>query len=1030
MKINSVFINRFRQTNYLNFMKKILLSLALVFSATVLFAQQTYPVNGSFDVRPGLYAFTNATIVVNANQTISNGVLLIKDKTIQSVGTGTAIPKGYVVVDLKGKYIYPSFIDAFTTYGIQETQRSAPAGGFFGRQYVFTSTKKGAYSWNESIRPETEARTIFTVDAKKADDLRKAGFGSVNVINRDGIARGTSAAVTLNDGKENEVMLNDQTAANYSFNKGTSSNDYPTSLMGSIALLRQTYLDAAWYKGQKEEYNISLERFNQQQTLPQLFEADGWANILRADKIAKEFDKQFIIKSSGDEYQRIDAVKATGASLIVPLSFPKAFDVEDPIESRNLSIAQLKNWELAPTNPGALEKAGIKFALTTHGLETAKDFWANIQQAITHGLTEKQALIAVTETPATMLGIGDKVGSIEKGKVANFLITSDNIFKTGNIILENWVQGKRFVVNKMDVADLRGSYTLNIDGIGSTILRISGISPGTSAVVERLGTDSVKTNATFNRTGDWVTISFNLKKNPVGDIRLTGYLSKSDPITFGGDVTVNAAAAGYWTGTYKEASKEIPKLDEPAKASAANGPLIYPFISFGTASLPIQETVLLRNATVWTNEKEGILQNADVLLADGKIKAVGKNLSAGNAKVIDATGKHITAGLIDEHSHIAGTGGINEGAQSVSSEVRIADVINSEDVNIYRQLAGGVTTSHILHGSANPIGGQTQLIKLRWGKLPEELKFAGSDGFIKFALGENVKQSSSQNNQRFPATRMGVEQTFVDEFTRAKEYEKALAVKGNHVRRDLELDALVEILNNKRFITCHSYVQSEINMLIHVADSLGFKINTFTHIMEGYKVADKMKAHGIAGSTFSDWWAYKMEVQEAIPYNGKIMHNVGVTTAFNSDDAEMARHLNQEAGKAVLYGGVPEEDALKFVTLNPARILHVDDKVGSIKVGKDADVVLWSDHPLSIYAKAEKTFVDGIAYWDMERDAQVQQTQKTEKARIIQKLAESKSAGARTQRSFGERPPRLYACETEEDYWAEQNQMEGEHNHE
>ncbi|WP_379085989.1 amidohydrolase family protein [Pedobacter sp. UC225_65] len=1014
-------------------MKKILLTLALVFSTAFLFAQQTYPVNGSYDVRPGLYAFTNANIVVNANQTISNGVLLVKDKTIQSVGTGTTIPKGYVVIDLKGKYIYPSLIDAFTSYGIPEAQRAGAAGGFGGfggRQSVFTSTKKGAYNWNESIRPETEVRTVFTIDTKKADDLRKAGFGSVNAISRDGIARGTSAAVTLNDGKENEVMLNDQSAANYSFNRGTSSNDYPSSLMGSIALLRQTYMDASWYKGQKEEYNISLEQFNKQQSLPQLFEADGWANILRADKVAKEFGKQFIIKSNGDEYQRIDAVKATGATLMIPISFPKAFDVEDPTEARNLSLAQLKGWELAPTNPGVLEKAGVKFALTTYGLDAPRDFWANIQQAISNGLSEKQALMAVTEIPANILGINDKVGSLEKGKLANFLITSDNLFKSGNIIFENWVQGKRFVVNKMDVTDLRGTYNLNIDGIGSTILRITGTAGGSVAAIERLGADSVKTNATFTRNGDWVTITFNLKKNPTGDVRLSGYLTGASPLAFSGDVIVNALAAGSWNGSLKEAAKDAPKRDEPAKPAIANGPLIFPFIAFGNSSLPVQETVLLKNATVWTNEKEGILQNADVLMENGKIKAVGKNLSAGSAKVIDATGKHITAGLIDEHSHIAASGGINEGAQSVSAEVRIADVINSEDVNIYRQLAGGVTTSHILHGSANAIGGQSQLIKLRWGKSPEELKFGGNDGFIKFALGENVKQSSSTSSTRFPSTRMGVEQVYVDAFTRAKEYEKALAVKGNNVRRDLELDALVEILNNKRFITCHSYVQSEINMLIHVADSLGFKINTFTHILEGYKVADKMKAHGIAGSTFSDWWAYKMEVQEAIPYNGKIMHNVGITTAFNSDDAEMARRLNQEAGKSVLYGGVPEEDALKFVTLNPARMLHVDNRVGSIKVGKDADVVIWSANPLSIYAKAEKTFVDGIAYWDIDRDAQVQKAQKAEKARIIQKLADSKNAGARTQRAFGERPPRLYACESEEDYWAEVNQMEGEHNHE
>lgn len=907
-------------------MKKVLISLVLVLSATPLFAQQTYPVNGSYDVRQGTYAFTNATIVVSASQTITNGTLLIKGQVIQAVGTGLKVPRGYVTIDLKGKFIYPSLIDAFTGYGLPEVTRAA--GG--PRQSIFTSTKKGAYGWNEAIRPETHANTIFSADSKKAEELRKAGFGSVNVINRDGIARGTSTVVALSDDKENNTILKAESAANYSFNKGSSQNDYPTSLMGSIALLRQTYYDAQWYGKQKEEYNISLEEFNKQQNIPQIFEADGWQNVLRADKIAKEFGKQYIIKSGGDEYQRIAAVKATGASLIVPLTFSKAYEVDDTIENRSITLAQMKAWELDPTNPAALEKAGIRFALTTQGLENTKDFWTNLAIAIDNGLSRKQALQSLTEIPAAMIGIADKTGSLEKGKLANFMVTSDSLFKKTNVIEENWVQGKRYILVKKDD---------------------------------------------------------------------------------------------------KEKKDSLNKLNNTAVPKKPVGSLIFPFTAFGNSNPLKQETVLLKNATVWTNEKEGILQNADVLLENGKIKAVGKNLSATGAKVIDATGKHVTPGLIDEHSHIAGTGGINEGAQASSAEVRIADVINSEDVNIYRQLAGGVTTSQILHGSANPVGGQSQLIKLRWGKLPEELKFQGADGFIKFALGENVKQSNFGTGARFPVTRMGVEQTFVDEFTRAKEYKAAMAKKGNTVRRDLELDAIVEILDNKRFITCHSYVQSEINMLIKVADSLGFKINTFTHILEGYKVADKMKAHGIAASTFSDWWAYKIEVAEAIPYNGKIMHNVGITTAFNSDDAEMARRLNQEAGKAVLYGGVPEEDAFKFVSLNPAKMLHIDSKVGSLRAGKDADVVVWSDNPLSIYARAEKTFVDGIAYWDMERDAQVRNEQKAERSRLIQKMKDSKARGGKTQRPQNE-GQKLYDCETLEDYSLELNQLERSHTHE
>lgn len=1006
-------------------MKKILLTLTLVFSASMLFAQQSYPVNGTFDNRPGLFAFTNANIVVNANKTISNGTLLVKGQTIEAVGTGTTVPKGYVVIDLKGKYIYPSLIDAFSSYGVTEPAR--PTGGFGGRQSIFVSTKKGAYNWNEAIRPETEVRAIFGNDDKKAEELRKIGFGSVNVVNRDGIVRGTSAAVTLSNERENQNIIKGETAANFSFNKGTSKNDYPTSLMGSIALLRQTYYDGEWYGKQQQEYNISLDAFNRQQSLPQIFEVDGWQNILRADKIGKTFGKQYIFKSSGDEYQRIPAIKATGASLIIPIAFTKAFEVEDPAEARNITLTQMKDWELSPTNPAALEKAGIRFAITTTGLEQVRDFWTNLRTAIENGLSEKQALLSTTEIPATMLGISDKVGTLDKGKLANFLITSDKLFNSSNIVFENWVQGKRFVVNRINTTDLRGTYSLNIDGQSPLVLKIAGTGSGNSATIQRSATDSTKITSSFNRNGDWVSMSFSLK-NPASEVRLSGYVTNENPLTFKGESVVSNGKSGRWSATFTAANKEEPKKESP-KQLAENGTLIYPFTSFGLATAPVQESVLLRNATVWTNEKDGILQNADVLLENGKIKAVGKGLAAGSAKVIDATGKHITPGIIDEHSHIAITGGVNEGAQSNSAEVRVADVVNPEDVNIYRQLAGGVTTSHLLHGSANPIGGQSQLIKLRWGKNAEELKFAGSDGFIKFALGENVKQSNFGSGMRFPVTRMGVEQVFVDDFTRAKEYKKALAAKGSYTRRDLELDALVEILDNQRFITCHSYVQSEINMLIHVADSLGFKINTFTHILEGYKVADKMKAHGIAASTFSDWWAYKMEVAEAIPYNGAIMHNVGITTAFNSDDAEMARRLNQEAGKAVLYGGLPEEEALKLVTLNPARMLHIDSKVGSLKPGKDADVVVWSANPLSIYAKAERTFVDGVAYWDMERDEKVRADQQTEKARIIKKMLDSKNKGGRTQRPAAP-AQRIYNCETMEEYAAEYNTLERSHSHE
>jgi imidazolonepropionase-like amidohydrolase len=480
-------------------------------------------------------------------------------------------------------------------------------------------------------------------------------------------------------------------------------------------------------------------------------------------------------------------------------------------------------------------------------------------------------------------------------------------------------------------------------------------------------------------------------------IRLSG-ISNGD--VWNGNGVDTSGNMLYWTATLIKENEPKPDTSKKKETSTVGSKITYPFGAYGWDEMPKQQNILIKNATVWTSEKEGILNNTDVLVKNGKIAAIGKNLSDQSATVIDGTGKHLTPGIIDEHSHIA-VFSINEGGQSVTSEVRIADNLNPDDINIYRQLSGGVTTSHILHGSANTIGGQTQLIKLRWGVNDTALKFKGADPFIKFALGENVKRTTSRNNNRFPDTRMGVEEVLMDAFTRAKDYERDMNAYNNRpknsllapVRRDLELDALVEIMNSKRFITCHSYVQSEIVSAMRVAEKFGFKFNTFTHILEGYKVADKMKLHGANASTFSDWWNYKMEVVDAIPQNASIMHKMGLNVAINSDDAEMARRLNQEAAKSIKYG-LSEEDALKMVTINPATMLHIQNQTGSIKVGKDADLVLWNNDPLSIYAVAQNTIVDGIMYFDRAHDLQLRKQIQEERNRLIQKLSGEKKGGA------------------------------------
>ncbi len=966
----------------------------VLFSSLLLLAitgrsQTTFPVNGVADPRQHCYAFTHATLVKDAHTTLADATLVIRDGLITAAAAGLTPPADAVVIDCRGKYIYPSFIDLYSDYGMPTPERAARMD--FRAPAQMASNTKGAYNWNQAVHPETDASHLFTADDAKAKPLRETGFGTVLSHLKDGIARGTGVVVTLADASDNLVIVKQHASAHYSLSKGTSTQSYPGSLMGSIALLRQTYLDAQWYKTQPvhEGTNLSLQAFNEEQTLPQVFEGNDKCGDLHGDRIGDEFGVQYIIKAGENEYQRIKEIAAMKATLIVPVNFPQAMDVEDPNDARFVSLADMKHWELAPTNPGAIEKAGIPFCLTAADLRDTKQFLSSLRKAFEYGLTETAALEALTKTPATLVGVYDKVGSLDAGKLANFLITTGPVFNEKTAIIENWIQGKPYAVKEDSWKEIRGQYKLVVtaaDGASATYM----LDVRSAAAANVIAKDTM--TGKFSYDGKMIALSFGGRggnRRPVAATHLSGFATGD---TWNGNGTDSAGHLVVWNAAFLQATPPIPDTAAHRRPGRL-GKVLYPFDGYGWDSLPTQQDLLIKNATVWTNESAGRLENTDVLVHAGKIARIGRNLSAPGARTIDGTGKQLTPGIIDEHSHIAAFS-INEGAQSVTSEVRIADNLNPEDVNIYRQLAGGVTSSHILHGSANTIGGQTQLIKLRWGVDDEGLKFRNWDPFIKFALGENVKRTTSQNNNRFPDTRMGVEEVLTDAFTRARDYQRQRKLAPNATRRDLELDALVEILEHKRFITCHSYVQSEITALIRVADKFGFTVNTFTHILEGYKVADKMKEHGSNASTFSDWWAYKMEVQDAIAYNAAIMQKYGLNVCINSDDPEQARHLNQEAAKSVKYGGMSEDDAFKMVTLNPAKALHVADRVGSIKEGKDADLVLWSDNPLSVYAKPEKTIVDGIVYFDLERDTQLRIDIANERNRLIQKMIAEKKSGA------------------------------------
>ncbi|MGN7515522.1 MAG: amidohydrolase family protein [Allomuricauda sp.] len=961
-----------------------LLALFLFMGSVSLFAQDYFPINDGVKAKKNnnYTALTNAKIYVTPTQVINNGTLLIQNGKVVQVGKSVNIPKNAIVEDLSGKSIYPSFIDVFSGFGVELPKQASGSG----RSAQYGPSREGFY-WNDHIMPENNAISSFTYNEKEAKELRNAGFGTINTHIEDGIARGTGLLVALNDdASEAQRILSDKSAQYFSFEKSRASRQsYPGSLMGAMALMRQVYYDMDWYsKGNVDTKDRSLEALIDNKGLTQIYAAGDNGNVLRADKIGDLFGIQYTILAGGDEYEHIDQIKATNAKLILPLNFPDAFDVSNPYQAKYIALKDMRHWNLAPSNPKVLADNGVDFSITLHGLKSPKELKEKIMKAISYGLSKTKALEALTTVPAAILGKSNEIGSLQAGSQANFLITSGDIFDKGTTLYENWVQGNKNVIESMDVIDIRGDYDLAVNG-STYKVSLTGDADKPKAEIKK-GDESVDSKIDYS--SDWLNISFS--GDNVGSYRMVAHVLPGSETIKGSVVLPNGdetSATMTKTSSFEEKSKEKEAAEKPKLMA-----LTYPNVGYGFKEKPKQENILFKNATVWTGES--ILENTDVLIKNGKISKVGKDLRAGGATVVDATGKHLTAGIIDEHTHIAALS-INEGGQNSSAEVRMEDVIDSKDVAIYRDLAGGVTTAQLLHGSANPIGGQSAIFRLKWGESAEDMVFDNSPKFIKFALGENVKQSNWGSYSRFPQTRMGVEQVYIDYFQRAKEYDEKKK-SGEPYRHDEEMETLAEILNGERFISCHSYVQSEINMMMKVAEKFDFRVNTFTHILEGYKVADKMAEHGVGGGTFSDWWAYKYEVNDAIPYNAAIMSSQGVTVAINSDDAEMSRRLNQEAAKTVKYGGMSEIEAWKMVTLNPAKLLHLDDRVGSIEEGKDADVVLWTDHPLSVYAKAEKTLIEGKVYFDLEKDKKLRESIKKERNQLIGMMLNENKKGEKS----------------------------------
>jgi imidazolonepropionase-like amidohydrolase len=842
-----------------------------------------------------VYAILGARLVTVSGPAIDNGTIVLRDGLIEAVGVAVAPPADARIIDGKGLTLTPGLIDGFGSLGLPAaTPRGATRGG-------------GAAGGAPTPASNPLAPQELAKDRLRAPDALKArdsGVTTALVIGKDGVLPGRSVLVDL-AGETVDAMVLRQPAALH-LHMTSLSRQYPGSLMGTMAYVRQALLDAARYQEswtayersprakKRPVYSDALAAWQDVLSgkIPLVVTASRENDIRRALSLADEFKVRVIVAGAPQAYRLAGLIKSRNLPLLVGVNFdpPRAAtaygNADDEQERQDISEAE--------RNPAELHMAGVTFALVS---SHAPDFAVGIRKAIERGLPREEALKAVTLRAAEILGVADRTGSLEPGKLANVVAWSgEPLTKEAKVKLV-FVDGQLYEPDER--ADTRGP-------------RSGELKTEETKVAERKAVEG--------------------------------------------------------------------KPDAPPAAERPPGAFPAPVPASDAAS----RVVAIVGGTVLTVGPQGTIEKGVVVVRAGKIAAVGKDIAVPpEARVIDATGRFVMPGIIDPHSHTAIEDGVNECTDVVTAEVRIADVVDHRDVNIYRELAGGVTTIDTLHGSCNAIGGQNAVLKMRWGKGPEELLLEGAPRSIKFALGENPKRSNARapGQPRYPGTRMGVEAVIREAFEQARAYGreweeydrklKAAGPKGDRPlapRRDLRLETLKDVLDGKLLVHAHCYRSDEILMLIRVAEDFGFKIKTFEHVLEGYKVATEIARHGAGASTFIDWWAFKMEALDAIPYNPAVMAAKGVRVALHSDSDELARRLYWDAAKAVKYGGVSEAKALEMITINPAWQMGLDKRLGSIEVSKDADLAIFSAHPFAPDARVLTTLVDGTVYFDRDRD--------------------------------------------------------------
>lgn len=885
---------------------------------------------------PPFYAIEGARVEVGDGTVLEGATVVIENGTITALAEDAAIPAHAWVIDGEGLTVYPGLIDAM---GSLPRPRRPPGGsgaptpgGQRRRPDPDRALPRGPED-RPLTTPWKRAADDLALDAEAVETWRKAGVTSVAARPGDGLFPGRLSLVRLGaPGRDPEhQVVAPELAQVASLSGGGGFGSYPGALMGRVAYFRQLLLDAAHYAAATAVYEADPSGWRRPEfdrTLaPLAAVASGEERILlpgssaveinRALRLGEEFGLDFALYGGQEGYRLAGELADAGVAVLAFVDWPEPLPERDRDPDADRPLREILHERLAPTTPVELAEAGVQFALSSGGANGVDDFLAGVRRAIEGGLEPARALQALTRDAAAVHGLDDRIGTVAAGMAADLVLADGYPWQESTRVAAVFIDGVRYAVSDGDEAE-------------------DDEEDGESAP----------------------------EAEPAGEPDEARQRRRRGP-----------GGPGGGRGGSSEAPAPMRLAEVAAKYAEVAGDAMVPM----TGPFREDDVLAITGATILTMAGETV-ENGTVVVRDGRIARVGSGVRPpSGAHVIDADGGYLMPGIFDAHSHISTAGGVNEGSLAVTAMVRIEDVVDPTDIAIYRALAGGVTTVNILHGSANPIGGQNQVLKLRWGQDADGLRFEGAPPGIKFALGENPKRSRSfgPGPRRYPATRMGVLDVIREAFTEAAEYRDAWArhraaeAAGERSRppaRDLEHEALVEILEGERLVHAHSYRADEILQLLRLAEELGFRIATLQHVLEGYRVADEIAAHGAGASTFSDWWAYKVEAYEAIPHNAALMADRGVLVSVNSDDAEEMRHLNHEAAKAVKWGGLSDDAALALVTINPARQFGIEDRVGSIEVGKDADLVIYDRHPLSSYAVVQTTLVDGKVYFDRELD--------------------------------------------------------------